>query len=225
MFAYRLAQTQSAQDAAHAVKTIFNLTAHRQEIASTLTDLGTFSNSLRLEAGGLLVPKADPEDDYLSVTAEVLDDRQSAEIFTARRVGTQATNWVDRTNVLDHLVTAYQRAAAARDDSRLPILHAANAIESFLEQVGGHFTVNLAGATGINAKAERLYQSNPRRITTKHLNLLKYLGHLRNAADHGVDTETGQTWEITESAAVEYVHVAMTAVASIVSYIHNYYRI
>jgi hypothetical protein len=225
LFAHRLAQSHTAQEAARAVRAVVGLAAHREEIASTLTDLGTFSNALEVRAGGLLLPRGREVEDYLSATADVLDDRQSALLFVTRRLGTTASQWVDRVNVLDHLVTAYQRSSLARDDSRAPIMHAGNALESFLEQFATHHAISLAGATGINAKADRLYQANPRRITTKHLNLLKYLGHVRNAADHGIDSETGQTWTITEGTSHEYVHVAMTAISSVVAFLSGTHRI
>lgn len=225
LFTQRLFQLESAQDAAKSVKAVYSLLAHREEIASTLTDLGTYSNSLRVEGGGLLLPRGKEDDDYLSVTAEVLDDRQTALLFVSRRLGNQAANWIDRANVLDHLAMAYQRAALVRDDARAPVVHAANAVESFLEQVARNFGASLSGATGINGKADKLYQATPRRITTKHLNLLKYLGHTRNAADHGVDSETGQTWDISEGTALEYIHVAMTTVSSIVGLMNGSYKI
>ena len=224
-FTNRLTQSQTAQEAARAVKALCTLTVHREEIASTLTDLGTFSSSLRVEAGGLLLPRGRDDEDYLSVTGEVLDDRQTALLFVNRQLGVSASQWIDQANVLDHLVMAYQRAALSHDDSRAPIVHAANAIESVLDQIATHYTVPLAGATGINAKADRLYQAAPRRITTKHLNVLKYLGHVRNAADHGVDHETGHVWAISEGTAFEYIHVAITTVSSLVALINGDYRI
>jgi len=225
IFAHRLAQSHTAQEAARAVKSVAQLDAHRDEIANTLSDLGTYSNSLRIEAGGLLTPRGRDDEGYLSVTSEVMDDRQTALLFVTKRIGTRAAQWVDPNSVFEPLVTAYQRSANAHSESRAPIVHAANAVESFLEQFSAARGVSLGGAAGINAKAQALRSSQPPAITTKHLNLMKYLGHVRNAADHGIDPETNQPWEISETTAHEYVHVAMTAISSLVSFHQDTYRI
>lgn len=42
-----------------------------------------------------------------------------------------------------------------------------------------------------------------------------YLGHLRNAADHGVDQEIGAEWEIADNAGIEYVFVACSFIAAV----------
>jgi hypothetical protein len=128
-------------------------------------------------------------------------------------MGTEAAGWANEDEVLSPLVTAYIRAAD-RTDTRAPILYAGNAVESFLSQVGTHFAVNLVGAHGINAKVERL--TPPGHLKTKQSFMFKYLGHIRNGADHGIDPEIGSTWEISPETAIEYVHVAMTAIRSVV---------
>jgi hypothetical protein len=47
------------------------------------------------------------------------------------------------------------------------------------------------------------------------------LGHVRNAADHGIDAEIGHQWEVSENTSVEYVHVAITAIRDVVEHLHN----
>jgi predicted XRE-type DNA-binding protein len=46
--------------------------------------------------------------------------------------------------------------------------------------------------------------------------MVKYLGHLRNAADHGVDSEIGTQWQVSAKTAVEYVHVAQSTISAMV---------
>ena len=79
--------------------------------------------------------------------------------------------------------------------------------------------VNLQNATGLNAKADTLGRQGA--LTDKHKNMLKYLGHVRNAADHGTDPAVGHAWEISRTTAVEYVHVAMSTIAAIVAHGHQ----
>jgi len=125
--------------------------------------------------------------------------------------------------VLENLITAYQRAAVAEQDSRAPIVHAGNAVESFLSQLATHHGVNVQNAHGINAKADAL--GTPNHLLSKHKFMVKYLGHVRNAADHGVDAAIGTQWDVSQNTAVEYVHVAQSVISAIVAQINNRFTV
>ncbi len=120
---------------------------------------------------------------------------------------------LDETEVLSPLVTAYQQLYN-KGEPRSPVLYAGNAVESFLTQLAAKHGVSLSGAPGINAKVEKIAQAG--HLATKHKFILKYIGHVRNAADHGTDAEINSTWDIGADTAVEYVHVALSAVKSVV---------
>ena len=78
-----------------------------------------------------------------------------------------------------------------------------------------NYGVNIQGANGINAKADRIAQNN--HLTHKHKFMVKYLGHVRNATDHGTDAEIGQTREISKETAIKYVHVTQSVISAIVA--------
>ncbi|OGP54475.1 MAG: hypothetical protein A2Y65_09870 [Deltaproteobacteria bacterium RBG_13_52_11] len=215
-FKFRLELDGLAPAAASKVRALYKINAHRDVILGSFIDLGTYTNSLISEGAGLYRPKKGEPTEYLSVVEEVIQDRETAALHVRRRIGAEAADWVDENEVLDHLITAYQRAAQVHEDQRAPIVHAANAVESFLAQLADHYTVNVKNADGINAKAEKLAQEN--HLTTKHKFMLKYLGHVRNAVDHGKDPEIGQTWEISKTTAIEYVHVAQSVISALVAY-------
>lgn len=218
-FKTRLSLTGLAPEAANQAGAIHNITAHRDVILSTFTDLGTYARSLISEGAGLYRPAESEGADFLSLTAEVIQNRETVELHVRREMGSEATDWIDQTDVFDPMVTAYQRLASVEEDTRAPVVHAGNAIESFLSQIANHYGVNIHGATGINAKAEKLDQAN--HLATKHKFMLKYLGHVRNAADHGTDSEIGQAWEISKNTAIEYVHVAQSVIADVVAYLNG----
>jgi hypothetical protein len=222
-FKTRLKISGLAPEAANQTRAIHNIASHRNEILSTFISLGTYTNSLISEGAGLYKVSENATVDYLSVINEIVQNRESAEQYVRRRMGVEAAEWVDQQEVLSHLVTAYQRAAFVGDDPRAPIVHAGNAVESFLVQVANHFTVNIQNAHGINAKADRIGQAN--NLTTKHKFMIKYLGHVRNAADHGVDQEINQAWDISQHTAIEYVYIAHSVIADMVAYVNNRYVI
>jgi hypothetical protein len=219
----RLTRAGGADVAARQIKAVFGLAAHRNEIVTTLNNFGTYAGALTQQIGGIACPAADPQFDYLSVIAEVIAERESATMFVRQRLGENACDYIDNDTVLEHLVTAYQQAGEADVDSRQPIVNAANAVESFLVQLAAEHTVDLTGATGINAKVDRLVRAN--RVSKKHQYMLKYLGHVRNAAEHGIDPDINAMWDISESTAREYVYVAISTINGCVAFNGNLFVI
>jgi hypothetical protein len=222
-FKARLELTGVVGEAANQTKALHNIGAHHGVISATFIDLGTYTRSLISEGGGLYKPRNDNPKTYLQFLDAVIQDRETATLQVSNRLGQQTVSWIDRQSVLENLITAYQRAAVAEQDPRSPIVHAANAVESFLSQLAAHHAVNVTGANGINAKADRLASAH--HLLSKHSFMVKYLGHIRNAADHGVDSEIGTQWDVSPKTAVEYVHVAQSVISAIVAQINNKYTV
>lgn len=218
-FKFRVTLTGEVPEAANQTRAIYNIPAHRADIHETLVNLGTYANSLVSEAAGRYRPVEGEANDYILLVEEVIQDRETAELHVRRKMGSKAVGWIDQTEVFNPIVTAYQRLTSVDEDTRAPVVHAGNAIDSFLTQIANNYTVNIQNATGINAKVEKIAQEG--HLTTKHKFMLKYLGHVRNAADHGTDSETGQAWEISKNTAIEYVHVAQSVVADVVGYVNG----
>lgn len=219
VFKFRLEITNSVQEAANHVKALFNFQAHRGEIISTFISLGTYTNSLIAEGAGRYRISEGEVIPYFSIINDVVRERETAEAHVRRQLGNTSSNWINYQEVLTPLVTAYQRAATADVDPRAPILYAGNAIESFLDQLARNYGINLTGANGINAKAERISQAH--RLVEKHKYIIKYLGHVRNATDHGIDQEIGQAWNVSRNTAIIYVHVAFSIISDILESVVN----
>jgi len=223
LFKSRLKITSSAPDSATQIKALLNLSADRTEICNTLISLGTYTNSIRTQGAGRYTPNTTNEYNFIRIVNEVVQNRQSAELLIRERLGEDICNWIDLDNVLNPLITSFQRAANADIDSRAPIVHCGNAFESFLVQVASYYNVNVTGAPGINAKIDQICQAHF--LTTKHKNICKYLGHIRNAVDHGIDQEINQTWNISSNTSQEYVHVCLTTIRSIYDCLQGNYII
>lgn len=220
-FKQRLAVSLAPIRAAHQVKVLYKLETPRDDIKETLVSLGTYTRSLVSRGAGQfdLAEGLDSDATYMKLQMEVMAERERSELHVRKALGDEAAEWIEPNEVLNHLVTAYQRLS---DDTepRAPILHAGNAFESFLAQIGQHHHVNLKG-NGINAKLDELAGGN--HILKKHCFMAKYLGHVRNGADHGVDPETNHTWEISFDTSIQYVHVAISVIRDIVAYVNGRY--
>lgn len=224
LFKFRLVNSTGVVGTASTeIKALCGISAHRDIISETLTDLGTYAKSILPQGAGLYLPLLGEESSFLNILNSVVQNRENAESAIRNRIGNEAASWIDYQSVMANLITAFQKAGNVNDDVRAPIVYAGNAFESFLTQVAGYFGVSLSGASGINAKVDKLKTNN--HITLKHYNMSKYLGHVRNAADHGVDAEIGKQWIITPTTAIEYVHVAQSLITDIVAYINGKYQV
>ncbi len=221
-FKARLSMGILPSDAANQTRALHRINAHRDIVLDTLTSFGTYANSLLSEGAGLYRPKEGESKDYLCIVEQVINDRETARMYIRRRMGPESVEWINERDVFEELVTGYQRGAKANEDAHAPVVHAGNAVDSFLSQLASSCSVNIQGANGINAKVDRLATNG--NLKTKHKFMLKYLGHVRNAADHGTDSEISQAWGISENTAIEYVHVAQTVIARVVAcYLHSTY--
>jgi hypothetical protein len=77
--------------------------------------------------------------------------------------------------------------------------------------------VALTGASGINQKLDKFRSNNnlPKRVVAA----AKYLGPIRNAADHGRDTDpdVNAVWKIQPSTALKYVYVSVAHSSQLVT--------
>src|SRR5262249_42877948 len=140
----------------------------------------------------------------LQVLALAAGDHASAEALIRKQLGDSACQLISRDEVIVPLRNALLRANG--NDPRGAVVEAGNAIESYLVGLAGRTGIGIAGANGINAKLDRLHQANW--LPTKLVYVGKYLGHVRNAADHGVDVEINAMWTIRRATGLEYVFVA-----------------
>lgn len=178
--------------------------------------MGTYAQPLNSEGAGLykIAELNSADADYLSYINDIVSEREKATILVCKLLGERAQEWVDQNDTLHPLITAFQNLSNCQNDSRSPILYAGNAFESFLVKLATHHSVSLTGATGINAKIDAIARANF--LNTKYKFIGKYLGHVRNACDHGIDTEIGQAWNVCPETSREYVRVTITCIKNIV---------
>ena len=207
--------TDNVTDAAKRTQVKLDLDCHREQVKETLLSLATYSGALTAGQGNTY------ERDARGLTA-LLDElaagsREVAEAtLTIREELGDAAAHVDHDQVLSHLVAGLRHAAAS--NGREAVLQAGIAVENFLSHTAAHHGTNVADAYGINAKMYRL--KNDGHYPPKLLNVCKYVGHVRNAADHGADADIGAPWDIPAQTGRNYAFVATMLIRSILS--HRY---
>ena len=211
VFRERLVATNSADTAAQQTKALLDLDAHREEVKDTLISLGTYTRALNIQGGGRYEAANEPLSQELQELASACDDLVSAEARIRLQIG-QRANELDRDEVLLPLARALLKAKNGHAADA--VTDGATAVESFLVRLGGRMGVGLAGANGIIQKLDRFRPRN--NLPAKVVEAAKYLGQLRNAADHGVDVDpaVGAIWQIQESSGLNYVFVACSFISA-----------
>jgi len=205
IFRERLVATTLVATAAKQTKVALNLDAHHEAIKDTLISLGTYSHALVTEGGGRYRPEDNSSENLLEVLALACGDAAAAEARIREQLGFDAAALVSREEVIVPLADAILRAKS--NDSRGAVVASGNAVESYLNALANRLGVSLAGATGINSKLDKFAQSN--KLPKKLIQVGKYLGHVRNAADHGIDSDVGASWTIRSATGLEYVFMAL----------------
>lgn len=204
-FRERLLATNSADTAAQQTKVVLELSAHREEIKDTLISLGTYTKAIQSEGGGRYKSNSTNLVNQLHEIAASCSDLSEAEACIRTEIGDYSDS-VDRIEVIQPLANALLKARSNQPTEA--VAEAATAIESYLARLADRTGVNLAAATGLNSRLDRFRTNNvlPKKIVESG----KYLGQVRNAADHGVDVDpdVGAVWQILESTGIQYIFVA-----------------
>lgn len=210
-FRDRLVATADATTAARQTKTELDLSAHRDLVKDTLISLGTYSDALLTEGGGRYVPQPSAAGNPLEVLAIAAANQAAAEARVREQLGAEACRRVSRDDVIVPLSNALLQATGG--NPRGAVLEAGNAAESYLVELGARAGVNLAGANGLNAKLDRFDTAHW--LPKKLVFVGKHLGHVRNAADHGIDPDVNAAWTIRAATGLEYVFLTCSFVAAV----------
>lgn len=197
--------------AANRTKARLDLAAHREDVKSTILGLATYSGALIAGQGTQYQRDNESFSSLILELAAGAADQAAAIHEIREQIGNEAANSTSHDNVISPLAAALRQAAA--ELGREAVVNAGNAVETFLQECAARHATDLTGANGINAKIDRLKAAG--HMPTKLSFNGKYLGHLRNAADHGVDAEVDDAWEISKATGLNFVLVATAFIRAV----------
>lgn len=211
VFRERLLATNSADTAAQQTKTLLDLDAHREEIKDTLISLGTYTSAIISQGGGRYRISDHKIENPLLALADAANDQASAEAIIRRQIGTRADQ-ADRQEVIIPLANALLKAKSNQPTES--VNDASRAVESFLARLADRMGVSLTGASGIIQKLDKFRTGN--RLPKKVIEAAKYIGHVRNAAEHGIDVDpdVGSVWLVQGSTGLQIVFVVCSFIAA-----------
>jgi hypothetical protein len=218
-FKQRLAFHGDALRAARETKLKFGFANHESEIRETLLSLGQYSGSLTFTPqSGYALARSEAADEFLAAADAIGTVGASVEDLLRDRLGGEAYTEIqdEDDDIITHLRAAFAKVVADELDEGAVML-LSNACENFLVKIANESVpaVDLAGATGIISKAERLKAAGV--IAQKHMGYATFLGQLRNAADHGIDDDVNLDWRVTPEAVRLGASSLVAAIRSIVA--------
>jgi hypothetical protein len=220
-FKQRVALHRDPLKAARETKHRFGYTNHEGEVRETLVSLGQFSGSLIYATEtGYVVATSEEAEGFLAAAEQIAIQGASVEAFIRELLGEETYGYVqnEEEGIITHLRSALQKVVAGERD-RSTVVHIGNACENFLVKVAREAVpaVDLSGATGVTSKAQRLEDGKV--IASKHMGYMRFLGHLRNAADHGEDQDINAEWEIAPESVQLGALVLLAAIKSVSAYV------
>ena len=217
-FRDRLVSTADVSVAAKQTKILCGLAADRDEVRDTLLSLGTYSHALVTEGAGNYQLEVGAHANHLQVLSAACTELMAAEGRIRAQLGPAAEQVLrdQRDNVIVPLADALVRAN--NRDGPGAVQQAGNAVEAHIDALAGRMTVPLAGSTSIIGKLQK-FEGPTRRLPAKLVHVGSYLGSIRNAADHALDSHIGNTrWKIRDATGLEYVYVACSFIAATVAF-------
>ncbi len=219
-FCQRIKQHGDSSDAARETKALLELDAEISEIRDTLLDLGTYCQILKPEGAGKFKLGELSFKSKLNVLAKAAVNFAESKKIIKEKITEMCISHVNETEVVDPLSQALLRVDSG--NYRDAIVHAGNAIDSFLTELS-----NIEGISpikhGINSMLVDLKSKN--KIPTKIQNMGFYLGHIRNGADHGVDSEINASWDVSADTSLEYIFVSCSFIRAVISFRNQVFKL
>lgn len=203
--------------AARQVRVFYQLGSNDDSIEEQLINLGEYSEILNGSESG--VEYNFPVDilsrNYFRGVAESLENELVSRLFLENRLDEDIIAYMDDES-FNQLVVALRIFGSNPDDA---VAAAGRAIETFQRELGSDYgtgSVDFSGPPGIRALAQALGSDNLTR--DRHQLAGEYLGEIRNnTGGHGIDSETGKHWSLSEEVAFGYILTS-------IHYIRSLYR-
>ena len=210
VFKTRYSFTRSIEQACRQTKILCSLQANERDVKNTIISIATYAKALKSE-GANLYSFVEEENIHPLIESALLEcavSEESLRIFWGEAI----YDTVNATTVTEPLSAAFQKSKAQTPDTRAVIVYAANAFESFLDGYATNKGVSVSGRNGIIQKKDALSSH----LSRKHKGMIDYIGQVRNAADHGADSdENEQMWTVTRDTALIYPCIVASVIKNI----------
>lgn len=213
-FASLVLKGEEATKAISKTKNVFNISGSTTILKNTFLDLGVFSGIFaEHEKATEAIFEAEPEmRSAFEYIGSVLNEEIQVESFITSQLDESVSEYIE--NFKRRLVTA---AIKFSSEPKACIKDTADVFEDFLKQICADESVDISGASGIIEVGDRLKSAG--KITTKHQGFIYFIGQMRNAFQHNIDSEIGRSWRVSSDLSVETFLITLEAINSITLYV------
>ena len=219
-FAFWISAGDTASGAARKTCVEFDISTNPESVRRTFYKWGAYCEVLE---GSSTAPSISATEWSLASLGFVerlrasLQEDLSAKLFTMSCLGSDVVPELAKRSVPFSDVAESLRNF--ENDSEKAIDRSAQAVEGLLASILRDVSSNQQLPSGIGQLVEKLKSSGE--VTTRHVDIVKALGGLRNATGHAVDRDTGKPWTVSVEAALASIMLAVITLRSIVKYRSN----
>jgi hypothetical protein len=200
--------------AALKTKTAFNITGSTTILKNSLLDLGIFSRVF-IEGETGIEPLFKEEPDIINVFSSIentINDQTQIESFVTNQLDDAVIDYIG--DLKERLVSA---GAKFSSEPKSCIMETADVFEDFLKKCAQDESVNISRARGFIEIGNKLRSSG--KITKKHQGFIYFVGQMRNAFKHTLDSEVNKSWQVSDDLPLEVFLVTLTSINSIFFFI------
>jgi len=211
-FKSRFSFSNSIDLACKQVKSLYSMSCGYKDIRNTIISIATYSRAM-INDGASSYKLNQDDISYIEILELALRFKANDDNALRAQLGDKVCNYISTENVFNPLSDAYSKIQNTDSDPKAIILYAANAFESFLQQIANSHKISLVGKNGIAQKSDALSSV----ISKKHRGMIQYICQIRNAVEHGADPdEGGKVWNISNESALMYPIIVASIIKSIV---------
>jgi hypothetical protein len=219
VFKERVLCGDSALESAKKVKLLQDIETEVTKVKDIFQQWGLYGQSFSQDQIGNLVCSSEEglTPAYLLKVRASIASAEQARVFMQARIGEDYFRQLPA-EVVDSFSSAMVRCHARHEPKPEIMFAIGTSMEKFLSFIAAKASpaVDLLGTNGMVQMAERLRSRDV--LTRKHFGLIQAVGAVRNAADHGVDTDIDKVWTLTYEAILDAGLIALDAVRSIMSW-------
>lgn len=204
-FTRHLIEGASPSRSALLVKVFYQLGSNEDNIEEQMVKLGEYTGVLSV-SGSDVTPRFDTSilsSGYFRGLSGALEDELVARLYLENRLNEDVVAFVDEES-FENFVESLQLFGSRPESS---ISAAARAIETIQRDIGdtyGNGNVDYSGPNGVRELAQALHSDGLTK--DRHKLAGELLGEIRNnTGGHGVDSETGKHWSLSEEVAFGYI--------------------
>ena len=194
------------------VKSLYSMSCGYKDIRNAIINIATYSKAM-INDGASSYKLNQDEVSYIEILELALKFKANDDNALRAQLGETVCDYLDTEKIFNPLSDAYSKIQNIDTDPQATILYAGNAFESFLHQIADGHSISLIGKNGIGQKCDALNSI----LSKKHRGMIQYICQVRNAADHGADSdEGGKVWAVSNESALMYPIIVASVIKNIV---------